>query len=130
MAKLLGLLGWRGTLVVIALAAAVVFALAHGTATGGTVAAKHGGYSYDQPKGWDHRSPCGEGSCGCGSADRAVLQHFAQAQQVRSFVDIKPGIKQVNAQTMPRIIEFLKDAARHLSMQLGYRPPRRASVSI
>jgi hypothetical protein len=30
---------------------------------------------------------------------------------------------------MPRIIEALKDAARHVSMQLGYRvPQRRASV--
>src|SRR2546421_10795502 len=61
MAKLVGRLGWRGTLVVIALAVAVIYALAHGSATGGTVAAKHGGYSYDKPKGWDHRTPCGEG---------------------------------------------------------------------
>jgi DNA-binding IclR family transcriptional regulator len=35
------------------------------------------------------------------------------------------AIHQVNAQTMPRILEALKDAARHLSMQLGYRPPHR-----
>jgi len=35
-------------------------------------------------------------------------------------------IHRVNAQTMPRILESLKDAARHLSMQLGYHAPRRA----
>jgi len=32
--------------------------MVHGSATGGTVGAKSGGYTYDQPRGWDHRSPC------------------------------------------------------------------------
>jgi len=31
----------------------------------------------------------------------------------------------VNEHTIPRILEALKDAARHLSMQLGYRAPHR-----
>jgi hypothetical protein len=34
-------------------------------------------------------------------------------------------IGQVNPHTMPRILEALKDAARHISMQLGYRVPHR-----
>jgi hypothetical protein len=34
-------------------------------------------------------------------------------------------INQVNSQTMPRIVEALKDAARHISMGMGYRAPQR-----
>jgi DNA-binding IclR family transcriptional regulator len=38
--------------------------------------------------------------------------------------------QQVSPQTMPRIVEALKDAARHISMGMGYRAPhRRASGS-
>src|SRR5438270_9979792 len=55
---------------------------------------------------------------------------FSQSGGIEASLGLSGTIHQVNAQTMPRIIEFLKDAARHLSMQLGYRPPRRASVSI
>ena len=51
---------------------------------------------------------------------------FNQHGGVEAAVGLSGTIHQVNAQTMPRIVESLKEAARHLSMQLGYRPPRRA----
>src|SRR6266511_1523963 len=48
--------------VVLLVAVIAVFALGYsmvrGSATGGAVAAASGGYTYDVPKGWDHRSPC------------------------------------------------------------------------
>lgn len=51
---------------------------------------------------------------------------FNQQGMVEASLGLSGTINQVNSQTMPRIIEALKDAARHISMQLGYRPPRRA----
>jgi len=51
---------------------------------------------------------------------------FNQQGMVEASLGLSGTINQVNAQTMPRIIEALKDAARHISMQLGFRPPRRA----
>jgi DNA-binding IclR family transcriptional regulator len=51
---------------------------------------------------------------------------FNQHGAIEAALGLSGTIHQVNAQTMPRIVEALKDAARHLSMQLGYRPPRRA----
>lgn len=54
---------------------------------------------------------------------------FNQQGAIEASVGLSGTTMQVNAQTMPRIVEALKDAARHVSMQLGYRPPhRRASV--
>jgi DNA-binding IclR family transcriptional regulator len=35
--------------------------------------------------------------------------------------------QQVSPQTMPRILEALKDSARHISMGMGYRAPQRRS---
>ena len=54
---------------------------------------------------------------------------FNQSGGIEASVGLSGTTNQVNAHTMPRIIEALKDAARHISMQLGYRPPqRRVSV--
>src|SRR5579872_1307108 len=50
---------------------------------------------------------------------------FNQQGVIEASVGLSGTIGQVNAQTMPRIVEALKDAARHVSMQLGYRAPHR-----
>jgi DNA-binding IclR family transcriptional regulator len=52
---------------------------------------------------------------------------FNQSGVIEASLGLSGTTNQVNAQTMPRILEALKDAARHISMQLGHRvPPRRA----
>jgi IclR family acetate operon transcriptional repressor len=53
---------------------------------------------------------------------------FNQQGTIEAAVGLSGPIQQVNAQTLPRILESLKDAARHISMQLGYRPPRRVAA--
>lgn len=50
---------------------------------------------------------------------------FNQQGNIEAAVGLSGTINQVNPQTMPRILEALKDAARHVSMQLGYRPSHR-----
>lgn len=50
---------------------------------------------------------------------------FNQQGAIEAAVGLSGTTMQVNAQTMPRILDALKDAARHVSMQLGYRPPHR-----
>jgi DNA-binding IclR family transcriptional regulator len=50
---------------------------------------------------------------------------FNQDGSIEASLGLSGTINQVNSQTMPRIIEHLKDAARHVSMQLGYRAPHR-----
>lgn len=50
---------------------------------------------------------------------------FNQQGMIEASLGLSGTINQVNAQTMPRIVEALKDAARHISMQLGYRAPHR-----
>lgn len=50
---------------------------------------------------------------------------FNQQGAIEASLGLSGTIHQVNEQTMPRILEALKDAARHVSMQLGYRPPHR-----
>jgi DNA-binding IclR family transcriptional regulator len=50
---------------------------------------------------------------------------FNQQGAIEASVGLSGTINQVNSQTMPRILDALKDAARHVSMQLGYRAPRR-----
>jgi DNA-binding IclR family transcriptional regulator len=53
---------------------------------------------------------------------------FNQIGAAEASLGLSGTINQVNPNTMPRIIEALKEAARHVSMQLGYRSPhRRAS---
>ena len=50
---------------------------------------------------------------------------FNQSGAIEASIGLSGTTNQVNAQTMPRILEALKDAARHVSMQLGYRMPHR-----
>jgi DNA-binding IclR family transcriptional regulator len=50
---------------------------------------------------------------------------FNRSGGIEASIGLSGTINQVNAQTMPRILEALKDAARHVSMQLGYRAPHR-----
>lgn len=50
---------------------------------------------------------------------------FNQHGAIEASLGLSGTIHEVNAQTMPRILEALKDAARHISMQLGYRAPQR-----
>jgi DNA-binding IclR family transcriptional regulator len=54
---------------------------------------------------------------------------FDQSGHIEAALGLSGTINQVNPQTMPRIIEALKDAARHISMQLGYRPPHRRATT-
>jgi DNA-binding IclR family transcriptional regulator len=54
---------------------------------------------------------------------------FNQGGSIEAALGLSGTINQVNAQTMPRILEALKDAARHISMQLGYRAPHRRASS-
>lgn len=53
---------------------------------------------------------------------------FNQQGEIEASLGLSGTINQVNSETMPRIVETLKDAARHLSMQLGYRAPRRRAT--
>lgn len=54
---------------------------------------------------------------------------FNQQGLIEASLGLSGTINQVNAQTMPRIVEALKDAARHISMQLGYRAPHRRATT-
>ena len=54
---------------------------------------------------------------------------FNQSGAVEASLGLSGTTIQVNSNTMPRIVEALKDAARHISMQLGYRAPRRAGTA-
>lgn len=54
---------------------------------------------------------------------------FDQSGNIEAALGLSGTINQVNPNTMPRILEALKDAARHISMQLGYRPPHRRVTS-
>ena len=55
---------------------------------------------------------------------------FNQQGLIEASLGLSGTINQVNAQTMPRILEALKDAARHISMQLGYRAPHRRATGV
>jgi len=50
---------------------------------------------------------------------------FNQSGAIEASIGLSGTTNQVSAQTMPRIVEALKDAARHVAMQLGYRAPHR-----
>jgi IclR family transcriptional regulator, KDG regulon repressor len=54
---------------------------------------------------------------------------FNQQGVIEASLGLSGTIHQVNQQTMPRVVEALKDAARHISMQLGYRAPHRRATS-
>ena len=55
---------------------------------------------------------------------------FNQNGIIEASLGLSGTINQVNPNTMPRIIESLKDAARHVSMQLGYRTPHRRASGV
>jgi DNA-binding IclR family transcriptional regulator len=55
---------------------------------------------------------------------------FNQNGEIEASLGLSGTINQVNSQTMPRIVEHLKDAARHISMQLGYRAPHRRASGV
>ena len=55
---------------------------------------------------------------------------FNQGGTIEASLGLSGTINQVNQQTMPRIVEHLRDAARHVSMQLGYRAPRRRATGV
>lgn len=55
---------------------------------------------------------------------------FNQQGNIEAALGLSGPISQVNSQTMPRIVEALKDAARHVSIQLGYRAPARRASGI
>ena len=50
---------------------------------------------------------------------------FDEHDSVLASLGLSGTTQQVSAQTMPRILEALKDAARHISMGMGYRAPQR-----
>lgn len=52
---------------------------------------------------------------------------FNRSGMVEASLGLSGTTNQINRHTKPRIIEALKDAPRHISMQLGYRPVRRVS---
>ena len=53
---------------------------------------------------------------------------FDERGEIVASIGLSGTTQQVSAQTMPHIVEALKDAARHISMGMGYRPPRHASA--
>src|SRR3954466_3294797 len=55
---------------------------------------------------------------------------FNQHGAIEASLGLSGTINQVNSETMPRIVAALKDAARHLSMQLGHRAPRRRATGV
>src|SRR5271163_1818467 len=53
---------------------------------------------------------------------------FDERGSIEAGLGLSGTTQQVSPQTMPRILEAIKDAARHISMGMGYRSPhRRAS---
>jgi len=50
---------------------------------------------------------------------------FHQSSGIEASLGLSGTTQQVSPQTMPRILESLKDAARHISMGMGFRAPQR-----
>jgi DNA-binding IclR family transcriptional regulator len=50
---------------------------------------------------------------------------FGDRGNIEASLGLSGTTQQVSPQTMPRILEALKDAARHISMGMGYRAPQR-----
>ena len=48
---------------------------------------------------------------------------FDERGSIEASLGLSGTTQQVSPQTMPRILEALKDAARHISMGMGYRSP-------
>ncbi|HTU41265.1 MAG TPA: IclR family transcriptional regulator [Candidatus Aquilonibacter sp.] len=55
---------------------------------------------------------------------------FDEQGLIVASIGLSGTTQQVSPQTMPHIVEGLKDAARHISMGMGYRPRRHASESL
>src|SRR5256886_7327857 len=55
---------------------------------------------------------------------------FNQGGTIEAALGLSGTTNQLNPNSMPRILEHLKDAARHVSMQLGYRAPHRRASGI
>ena len=53
---------------------------------------------------------------------------FDERGEIVASIGLSGTTQQVSAQTMPPIVEALKDTARHISMGMGHRPPRHASA--
>jgi IclR family transcriptional regulator, acetate operon repressor len=53
---------------------------------------------------------------------------FDEQGSIAASLGISGTTQQVGPQTMPRILDALKDAARHISTAMGYRPRRNASA--
>jgi DNA-binding IclR family transcriptional regulator len=49
---------------------------------------------------------------------------FDDRESIVASIGLSGTTQQVSPQTMPRILEALKDAARHVSISMGYRPQR------
>jgi DNA-binding IclR family transcriptional regulator len=54
---------------------------------------------------------------------------FNAAGAVEAALNITGTTQQVNRETLPRIIDAVKESARRVSLQLGYRPHRAAALS-
>jgi len=54
---------------------------------------------------------------------------FDEHGSIEASVGLSGTTQQVSPQTMPRILEALRDAARHISMGMGYRAPQRRGGS-
>jgi len=54
---------------------------------------------------------------------------FNERGAIEAALGLSGTTQQVSPHTMPRILEDLKDAARHISMGLGYRAPQRRTSS-
>ena len=54
---------------------------------------------------------------------------FDERGSIEASLGLSGTTQQVSPQTMPRILEALKDAARHISMGMGYRAPHRRTGS-
>jgi len=52
---------------------------------------------------------------------------FDERGSIEASLGLSGTTQQVSPQTMPRILEALKDAARHISMGMGYRVPQRSA---
>jgi IclR family transcriptional regulator, acetate operon repressor len=51
---------------------------------------------------------------------------FDERGSILASLGLSGTTQQVSPQSMPRVVEALRDAARHISMSMGYRPQRRA----
>ncbi|MGC1374330.1 MAG: IclR family transcriptional regulator [Candidatus Sulfotelmatobacter sp.] len=55
---------------------------------------------------------------------------FDEQGLIAASIGLSGTTQQVSPQTMPHIVEALKDAARHISTGMGYRPRRHGSDSL